>query len=39
VAAQYMQIGCSGIGAYYDDEVNDFLGNDEMVLYALAIGK
>ena len=39
VAAQYMQIGCSGIGAYYDDEVNEFLGNDEMVLYALAIGK
>ena len=39
VAAQYMQIGCSGIGAYYDDEVNDFVGNDEMVLYALAIGK
>jgi len=39
VAAQYMQIGCSGIGAYYDDEVNTFLGNDEMVLYALAIGK
>ncbi len=38
VVAQYMQIGCSGIGAYYDDEVNEFLGNDEMVLYALAIG-
>lgn len=39
VASQYMQIGCSGIGAYYDDEVNTFVGNDEMVLYALAIGK
>ncbi len=39
VIAQYMDIGCSGIGAYYDDEVNEFLGNDEMVLYALAIGK
>jgi len=39
VASQYMQIGCSGIGAYYDDEVNEFVGNDEMVLYALAIGK
>ncbi len=39
VAAQYMQIGCSGIGAYYDNEVNKFVGNDEMVLYALAIGK
>ncbi|HFU77218.1 MAG TPA: SagB/ThcOx family dehydrogenase [Epsilonproteobacteria bacterium] len=39
VASQYMQIGCSGIGAYYDDEVNVFLDNDEMVLYALAIGK
>lgn len=39
VASQYMGIGCSGIGAYYDDEVNEFVGNDEMVLYALAIGK
>lgn len=39
VAAQYMHIGCSGIGAYYDDEVNTFVENDEMVLYALAIGK
>lgn len=39
IAAQYLNIGCSGIGAYYDDEVNEFVGNDEMVLYALAIGK
>jgi SagB-type dehydrogenase family enzyme len=39
VASLYMGIGCSGIGAYYDDEVNEFVGNDEMVLYALAIGK
>ncbi len=39
VSAQYLDIGCSGIGAYYDDEVNTFVGNDEMVLYALAIGK
>lgn len=39
VASLYLDIGCSGIGAYYDDEVNTFIGNDEMVLYALAIGK
>jgi len=39
VVAQYLDIGCSGIGAYYDDEVNTFVDNDEMVLYALAIGK
>lgn len=39
VAALYLGIGCSGIGAYYDDEVNEFVENDEMVLYALAIGK
>lgn len=39
IAAQYLGVGCSGIGAYYDDEVNDFVENDEMVLYALAIGK
>jgi SagB-type dehydrogenase family enzyme len=39
VASLYMGLGCSGIGAYYDDEVNAFVQNDEMVLYALAIGK
>ncbi|HIQ27292.1 MAG TPA: SagB/ThcOx family dehydrogenase [Sulfurovum sp.] len=39
VVSLYLGIGCSGIGAYYDDEVNEFVGNDEMVLYALAIGK
>ncbi|HSR74741.1 MAG TPA: hypothetical protein VLL31_07855, partial [Sulfurovum sp.] len=39
VAALYLDIGCSGIGAYYDDEVNAFVENDEMVLYTLAIGK
>ena len=39
VASGYLDIGCSGIGAYYDDEVNAFVGNDEMVLYALAVGK
>ena len=38
VASLYLGVGCSGIGAYYDDEVNEFVGNDEMVLYALAIG-
>jgi hypothetical protein len=39
IASNYLGIGCSGIGAYYDDEVNVFLENDEMVLYALAIGR
>ena len=39
IAANYLEIGCSGIGAYYDEEVNAFLGNEEMILYALAVGK
>ncbi|MBD3790998.1 MAG: SagB family peptide dehydrogenase [Campylobacterales bacterium] len=39
IASNYLGIGCSGIGAYYDDEVSEFLENDEMVLYALAIGR
>lgn len=38
LSANYLGYGCSGIGAYYDDEVNEFLQNDEMILYALAIG-
>lgn len=39
IASNYLDIGCSGIGAYYDDEVNAFVGQEGMVLYALAIGK
>jgi len=37
--SEYLGLGCSGIGAYYDDEVNAFLENDEMVLYGITIGK
>ncbi len=39
LSSEYLQIGCSGIGAYYDDDVKNFLHSDDMVLYALAIGK
>jgi hypothetical protein len=39
LAANYLGYGCSGIGAYYDDEVCEFIGENSMVLYALAIGK
>jgi hypothetical protein len=39
IASEYLGLGCSGIGAYYDNEVNKFVANDEMVLYALAVGK
>ena len=38
LASNYLQISCSGIGAYYDDEVCEFLEEQTMVLYALAIG-
>ena len=38
LASGYLGIGCSGIGAYYDDETAAFLQTDEMILYALAIG-
>lgn len=34
----YFGFGCSGIGAYYDEEVMTFLHTDGMILYALAIG-
>ncbi|WP_263832082.1 SagB family peptide dehydrogenase [Sulfurospirillum oryzae] len=37
--SEYMGFGCSGIGAYYDEEVAEFLQSDGMVLYALAIGR
>ncbi len=40
LAANYLQIGCSGIGAYYDDEVAAFLelGSEDMVLYGICVG-
>ncbi len=39
LASHSWEIGCSGIGAYYDDETQKFLETDQQVLYALAIGK
>jgi len=38
LVSEYLGIGCSGIGAYYDDETALFLETNDMVLYALAIG-
>jgi len=38
MVSEYLGLGCSGIGAYYDDETDTFLETDEMVLYAFAIG-
>jgi hypothetical protein len=38
LAAGQNGLGCSGIGAFYDAEVREFLGSDDMVLYALAVG-
>ena len=37
--SEYLGLGCSGIGAYYDEEVAEFLQTQGMILYALAIGK
>ncbi len=39
LVSEYLGLGCSGIGAYYDDEVAAFLETDEMILYALAVGR
>ncbi|MGB3514485.1 MAG: nitroreductase family protein [Microcoleaceae cyanobacterium] len=38
LASNYRGIGCSGIGAYYDEETKEFLGTDKSILYAVAIG-
>jgi len=39
LSSAYLNLGCTGIGAYYDDDVLEFLElENEMVLYALAIG-
>ncbi len=39
LAATVQGIGASGIGAYYDDEVREFLGTEGKILYAFAIGR
>ncbi|MEM9538214.1 MAG: SagB/ThcOx family dehydrogenase [Cyanobacteria bacterium P01_E01_bin.42] len=39
LAATALNIGCSGIGAYFDDEVQAFLETDRSILYAMAIGQ
>ncbi|AFZ27462.1 nitroreductase family protein [Cylindrospermum stagnale PCC 7417] len=36
--SNYWGVECSGIGAYYDDETQEFLGTDKAVLYAMTIG-
>ncbi|MBP0018027.1 MAG: SagB/ThcOx family dehydrogenase [Cyanobacteria bacterium SBLK] len=39
LAATALNIGCSGIGAFFDDEVQAFLETDRSILYAMAIGQ
>jgi SagB-type dehydrogenase family enzyme len=38
LGSNYVGIQCSGIGAFYDDETQEFLGTNKDVLYAMAIG-
>ncbi|WP_353932351.1 SagB/ThcOx family dehydrogenase [Okeanomitos corallinicola TIOX110] len=37
--SNYWGIDCSGIGAFYDDEAQEFLRTNKDVLYVMAIGK
>ena len=39
LAATLLNIGCSGIGAFYDQETADFLDTVDMILYAVAVGR
>ncbi|MEO1069906.1 MAG: nitroreductase family protein, partial [Cyanobacteria bacterium J06638_6] len=39
LASTYAAIPCTGIGAYYDEETQAFLGTEKDILYALAIGR
>jgi len=38
LGSNYLGIQCSGIGAFYDDETQEFLETHKDVLYATAIG-
>ncbi|MBU0721056.1 nitroreductase family protein [bacterium] len=37
--ASAKNIGCSGIGAFYDKKLQDFLGTQNYILYVSALGK
>jgi hypothetical protein len=37
--ATIRDIGCSGIGAYYDEEAKAFLKTSNNILYLLAVGR
>lgn len=37
--SNYLNIGCSGIGAFYDDETQEFLETRKTVLYGMVIGR
>jgi SagB-type dehydrogenase family enzyme len=39
LSSNYLGIFCSGIGAFYDDETQEFLETSKEVLYAIVIGK
>lgn len=39
LSASLQGFGCSGIGAFYDQEVAAFLETDHLILYALTIGR
>jgi len=39
IRSELQGVGCSGIGAYYDDEAKAFLNTKNNILYLLAIGK
>lgn len=36
--AEQLHVGCSAIGAYYDDELRSFLSIEDEIVYVLAIG-
>jgi SagB-type dehydrogenase family enzyme len=37
--AEANAVGCSGIGAFYDKKLQDFLGTQEYILYVCALGE
>jgi hypothetical protein len=37
--ATVLAINCTGIGAYDDDQTQEFLGTNQDILYALAIAR
>jgi nitroreductase len=39
LSAEYRGLGCTGVGAFYDRDVQKFLNTDNTIVYVSALGE